>query len=180
MSPACVLHAQNACGNRQPAECFGAHLTAPVLYRATVAEAMTLTVPVDEEVMQNINLGTHAIIVHEYLLSPARHVAAARVAFATQLLPGHAYDAMSRDASCSNTCSTCSTRSTRSTCRSARCMCLWCHHTGCPYTNVAIPCSTCELTQNESCLTTGAFAWSAGCERSTPLQSQRQKEAEEE
>ncbi len=42
--------------------------------RATVAEAMTLSVPVDEQVMQNINLATHAIIVHEYLLSPARHV----------------------------------------------------------------------------------------------------------
>jgi hypothetical protein len=34
-------------------------------------------VPVDEEVMQTINLTTHAIIVHEYLLSPARHVATA-------------------------------------------------------------------------------------------------------
>jgi hypothetical protein len=38
---------------------------------------MTLSVPVDEEVMQTINLTTHAIIVHEYLLSPARHVATA-------------------------------------------------------------------------------------------------------
>lgn len=55
---------------------------------------MTFSVPVDEEVMQNINLTTHAIIVHEYLLSPARHVATALrshcFAFATQLLLVHA------------------------------------------------------------------------------------------